>query len=118
MRKKAISSNLCKGFCGRNEDPAENLFTTSVHCRTVNFVVLEGLREGNGFYLQRVLDVLQDMPDGEPFQSIRRAVFALNVWPSPSQIASGSWSTILVPFFRLNFSQIGRSDNLRFKTDH
>jgi hypothetical protein len=66
-----------KGFCGQNEDPAEDLFTTSVHCRIGNFIVLEGLREGNGFYLQRVLDVLEDVPDREPFQRVRRAVFAL-----------------------------------------
>ncbi len=68
-----------RGVCGRMEDPAEDLFTTAVHCQQGNFVVLEGLREGNGFYLQRVLDALEKMPSREPFAGMRRSVFALLV---------------------------------------
>jgi hypothetical protein len=65
------------GICGRLEDPAEDLFTTVVHCSSGNFLVLEGLREGNGFYLQRVLDVLEGTPDQGTFARMRRSVFAL-----------------------------------------
>ena len=65
------------GTCGRLEDPAEDLFSNTVHCRNGNYTVFEGLREGNGFYLQCVLDVIEDMPEKEPFIGLRRAVFAL-----------------------------------------
>lgn len=65
------------GICGRLEDPAEDLFTTVVHSSNGNFLVFEGLREGNGFYLQRVLDVLEDTPDRGLFARVRRSVFAL-----------------------------------------
>lgn len=65
------------GVCGRMEDPAEDLFSSTVHCRSGNFTVFEGLREANGFYLQRVLDVIDEMPDKEPFNGIRRSVVAL-----------------------------------------
>lgn len=65
------------GVCGRIEDPAEDLFTTAVHSTNGNFLVYEGLREGNGFYLQRVLDVLEGTPDRGVFARMRRSVFAL-----------------------------------------
>jgi hypothetical protein len=68
---------LGNGICGRLEDPAEDVFSTSVHCRTGNYTVFEGLREGNGFYLQRVLDVIDGMPEREPFGGLRRSVSAL-----------------------------------------
>jgi hypothetical protein len=43
-------TSLGDGICGRLEDPAEDLFSTSVNCRYGNFTVFEGLREANGFY--------------------------------------------------------------------
>lgn len=70
-------TSLGDGICGRLEDPAEDLFSTSVHCRQGNFIVFEGLRESSGFYLQRVLDVIEEMPETAPFASFRRSVFAL-----------------------------------------
>lgn len=70
-------ASLGNGICGRLEDPAEDLFSTSVHCRHGNFTIFEGLREANGFYLQRVLDVIEEMPEKEPFAGFRRSVFAL-----------------------------------------
>ena len=38
-------TSLGDGICGRLEDPAEDLFSTSVHCRQGNFIVFEGIRE-------------------------------------------------------------------------
>lgn len=74
----ARAFNRCgSGICGRLEDPAEDVFSTSVYCDTGNYVIFEGLREGNGFYLQRVLDVMAEMPTREPFASYRRSVRAL-----------------------------------------
>ena len=66
-----------KGICGRLEDPAEDLFTTAVHCRDGNFVVFEGLREGNGYYLQRILDIMDQIPQQGRFIAMRRSVCAL-----------------------------------------
>lgn len=74
---RKVFKRFGNGICGRLEDPAEDLFTTLVHCSRGNFLVLEGLREGNGFYLQRVLDVLEGTPDQGTFARMRRAVFAL-----------------------------------------
>jgi len=70
-------TSLGDGICGRLEDPAEDLFSTSVNCRYGNFTVFEGLREANGFYLQRVLDVVEEMPEEEPFAGFRRSILAL-----------------------------------------
>lgn len=74
---RKVFKRFGNGLCGRLEDPAEDLFTTVVHSSNGNFVVLEGLREGNGFYLQRVLDVLEDIPDKGRLARMRRSVFAL-----------------------------------------
>jgi hypothetical protein len=74
---RKVFKRFGNGICGRLEDPAEDLFTTVVHSNNGNFLVFEGLREGNGFYLQRVLDVLEDIPDRGPFARMRRSVFAL-----------------------------------------
>jgi hypothetical protein len=74
---RKVFKRFGNGLCGRLEDPAEDLFTTVVHSSNGNFLVLEGLREGNGFYLQRVLDVLDGTPDHGVFARMRRSVFAL-----------------------------------------
>jgi len=74
---RKVFKRFGNGICGRLEDPAEDLFTTVVHSSDRNFLVFEGLREGNGFYLQRVLDVLEDIPDRGHFARMRRSVFAL-----------------------------------------
>jgi hypothetical protein len=70
-------TSLGNGICGHLEDPAEDLFSTSVHCRYRNFTIFEGLREANGFYLQCVLDVIEEMPEKEPFAGFRRSILAL-----------------------------------------
>jgi hypothetical protein len=74
---RKVFKRFGNGICGRLEDPAEDLFTTVVHSSRGNFLVFEGLREGNGFYLQRVLDVLEGTPDRGLFARMRRSVFAL-----------------------------------------
>jgi hypothetical protein len=65
---------LDKGHCGLAEDPAEDVFAGIVGTRRGNFRVFEGIREGTCFYLQRVLDVVENMPDGEPFNRIRDSI--------------------------------------------
>ena len=68
---------LGDGFCGMAEDPAEDVFVSLVSTSRGNFRVFEGIREGNGFHLQRVLNVVETMPSAPPFLEIREAVEAL-----------------------------------------
>ena len=39
------------------EDPAEDVFASLVSTPSGNFKILEGIREANGFHLQRILNV-------------------------------------------------------------
>src|SRR5208283_176314 len=49
---------LGNGFCGKIEDPAEDIFVSLVNTPNGNFRIFEGIREGTGFYLQRILNVV------------------------------------------------------------
>src|ERR1700687_392219 len=68
---------LGKGHCGRMEDPAEDMFVSLVNTPRGNLRIFEGIREGAGFHLQRILDIIEGMPDREPFNRIRDCVEAL-----------------------------------------
>lgn len=70
-------TEIGQGYAGWMEDPSEDVFAARVLFDGQNLVVLEGLYESGTFYLQRFLDVLTDMPDEEPFASVRGAVAAL-----------------------------------------
>lgn len=65
------------GVCGMAEDPAEDVFVSLVSTPRGNFRVFEGIHEGNGFHLQRILNVVETMPQEEPFERIRNAVEAV-----------------------------------------
>jgi hypothetical protein len=68
---------LDEGYCGRMEDPAEDEFVFLVNTPRGNFRIFQGVREGTGFYLQRILNVLEGMPDRAPFKRIRHSVWCL-----------------------------------------
>jgi len=68
---------LDDGICGRLEDPAEDVFVSLVTSSKGNFRVLEGIWESGAFYLQRIIDLIESMPNKEPFATLRRSVFAL-----------------------------------------
>jgi hypothetical protein len=68
---------LNKGYCGRVEDPAEDQFAILVNTPRGNFRIFQGVREGAGFYLQRILNIVEDMPDRAPFKRIRESVECL-----------------------------------------
>jgi len=68
---------LGDGVCGMAEDPAEDVFLSLVSTPLGSFRVLEGIHEGNGFHLQRILNVVETMPRKQPFQNIRESVEAL-----------------------------------------
>lgn len=66
-----------EGRCGRLEDPAEDLFVRNITTKRGNFRIIEGIWESGGFYLQRVVNVVEMMPDVPVFNEIRDSVYAL-----------------------------------------
>lgn len=68
---------MSRGPCGRFEDPPEDVFTSVITSSRGNFRILEGMWESAAFYLQRVVNIVESMPQIEPFVSIRESVFAL-----------------------------------------
>lgn len=70
-------SKLGDDIAGWKEDPAEDVFVSLVSTSRGNFRVLEGIWEGAGFYLQRVVNTLEAFPQGGRYGHMREAVFAL-----------------------------------------
>ena len=70
-------ASMGRGPCGRMEDPAEDVFVGTVRSQRGNFRVLEGIWEGNAFYLQRFLDVIDRMPSASGYEELRLNVHAL-----------------------------------------
>lgn len=59
------------------EDPAEDVFITLVNTPKGNFRVFEGIREGTGFCLQRILNVVEGMPNTGIFSELRISIESL-----------------------------------------
>ncbi len=70
-------SSLGKAPCGLYEDPAEDMFVTSIETSRGNFRVLEGVWESAGFFLQRVVNVIEGMPRRGDFDEIRESIYSL-----------------------------------------
>lgn len=70
-------SSLGKAPCGLYEDPAEDMFVTSIGTPRGNFRVLEGIWESAGFFLQRVVNVVEGMPRRGDFDEIRECIYSL-----------------------------------------
>ena len=68
---------LAEGVCGHSEDPAEDCFVSLVTTPFGNFRVLEGIWEGAGFYLQRILNALFLHEDKMRLTHVGRAVLGL-----------------------------------------
>jgi len=79
----ATSPILLKGFSavglayGHLEDPAEDVFVGNISSRRGNFLVLEGTWESATFYLQRVVEMIDELPEQPRFQLVVDAVYAL-----------------------------------------
>lgn len=58
-------------------DPAEGLFVSTVEFQERNYTLFEGLWEGNAFYLQRFLDIIDSMPNTGNYLIIKQSVYAL-----------------------------------------
>ena len=70
-------ATLGRGTCGRMEDPAEDVFVTSVATPRGNYRVLLGVWETAGFYLQRLINVVEAMPQGSGYDEMRDQIYAL-----------------------------------------
>ena len=70
-------SEIGKSQCVAAEDPAEDVFVSLVRDRNGDYRLLEGVWEAAGFYTQRVLDVIETMPDTGQFEQIKKSVRAL-----------------------------------------
>jgi len=68
---------LDRGYCGSMEDPAEDVFAVLVSTPDGNFRVFQGIRQCPGFYVQRILEVIETMPDIGPFKKVTRSTEAL-----------------------------------------
>ncbi|MEO6280914.1 hypothetical protein [Roseateles sp.] len=81
--QSATSSILLKGFSsvgrthGGNEDPPEDVFVGNIVSRRGNFLVLEGTWESGTFYLQRFVNMLDDLPDEPNFRAVTDCIYAL-----------------------------------------
>jgi hypothetical protein len=63
--------SLGDGHCGMMEDPPDDEFVTLASTPAGNFRIFEGIWQGASFHLERILDVVERMPDQEPFNSLR-----------------------------------------------
>jgi len=68
---------LGRGSLGQSEDPAEDVFVSSIYTPRGNFRILEGVWESSGFFLQRVVNVVNRMPNGDGYNELRESVYGL-----------------------------------------
>lgn len=67
-------NQLDKGTCGWQEDPAEDVFLSKVTTESSNYRLFEGSVEGNSFYTQLFLSILEDMPNNDSYRQLKRIV--------------------------------------------
>jgi len=72
-----LFSELGKGTTGHLEDPAEDVFVSSIATPRGNFRILNGVWESAGFYVQRVVNALDSVPPGGRFDHMRESVYEL-----------------------------------------
>lgn len=70
-------NQLDQGTCGRQEDPAEDLFISHVYYGSSNYRLFEGTAEGNSFYTQIFLSLLDDMPNAGDYRELKRSIEAV-----------------------------------------
>ena len=81
--QSATSAVLRKGFSsvgrshGKAEDPPEDVFVGNVVSCRGNFLVLEGTWESGTFYLQRFVNMIDDLPNDPNMQLVADCVYAL-----------------------------------------
>ncbi len=70
-------NQLNKGSCGRQEDAAEDVFVTNVTFDGNTYRVFEGTSEGNRFYTQLFLSIVEEMPSARQYLFLKNAVRAI-----------------------------------------
>lgn len=80
--ERALSpAKLMQGYsnvgdaCGTMEDPPEDIFVGNVSSKVGNYKVLEGIWEGGTFYLQRFVNLADELP--EELSEITKSIHAL-----------------------------------------
>jgi hypothetical protein len=74
---KKVFGQLRKGVAGRAEDPAEDIFVSLVVTPRGNFRVLDGTWESASFFLQRVINTVEAMPNSSGYNELRENIYAL-----------------------------------------
>jgi hypothetical protein len=70
-------NQLGQGLCGSMEDPSEDVFVSTVRSPRGNFRILEGIWEGNAYFLQKFIEAVEDMPGGTGYDEIRTSMYGL-----------------------------------------
>lgn len=60
-----------------DEDPAEDVFVSTVSNENRRFLLFEGLWEANAFHTQKFLDILVTMPNTGEYKDLKNAIFSL-----------------------------------------
>jgi len=74
---KRCFDDMANGYCGRMEDPSEDVFATLVSTPRGNFRMINGSWESFGFHLQRMLEVVEGMPKGRRFADLHTQIASL-----------------------------------------
>lgn len=74
---KDAFSAMGEGACGYLEDPPEGLFVDLVRTPRGHFRIASGIWEASGFFLQRVMNLLEQTPHGPGYDDIRDSTYAL-----------------------------------------
>lgn len=74
---RKLYMDMEKGIVARQEDPAEDVFLSNISTMRGNFLVLEGLSEGAGYFLQVFMQLVDSLPENESYDVIRDPVYAL-----------------------------------------
>lgn len=81
--RAATADILTQGFAsvgemyGHFEDPPEDVFVGSIASKRGNYLVLEGIWESGTFYLQRFVNLVDDLPDQPHLSKITESVYSL-----------------------------------------
>ncbi len=72
-------SEIGKSQCVSGEDAAEDVFVTLIQTEESDYRLLEGIWESAGFYTQRIVNVIETMPNDGHYADIKRTVRAMLV---------------------------------------
>jgi hypothetical protein len=72
-----LNSDLGSTAFAHMEDPVEDVFITSVITKDGNIRIFEGVWESSDFYLQRLLNIIDTLPENQDTNQLRRHVRAV-----------------------------------------